>query len=141
MTDRPRALAVLIAVFLLGCIAGSAGSYLWLRDTREHGRREMQNFRPGSPEGRQRMPDLSLTPEQEAQFGKIMQEMRRQFDELRMQQEPRFEAIRSEFNQKLMSILNEEQKKKFSEFLKEMEDRRMRSPHGGRGMEGPPPPP
>ena len=31
MKDRPRALAVLIAVFLLGCLAGSAGSYFWLK--------------------------------------------------------------------------------------------------------------
>jgi Spy/CpxP family protein refolding chaperone len=140
MNDRPRALAVLIAVFLFGCVAGSAGSYFWFRN-RAVGKLEVPRFRPGPGQGRQRIPELQLTPDQEAQFGRIMGEMRNQIDTLRKEQEPKFEAIRSETSRKLTSILNEEQKKKFTLFLKEMEERRMRPPHENRGMDGPPPPP
>jgi hypothetical protein len=142
MNDRPRALTVLIAVFLVGCVAGFAGSYFWLRN-RGMGRQDVQHFRPGPPgQARsQRIPELQLTPDQEAEFAKIMGEMRSQINTLRKDQEPKFEAIRSEANRKLMSILNEEQKKTFSLFLKDTEERRMRVPHGNRGMEGRPPPP
>jgi len=144
VTDRPRALAVLIAVFLLGCILGSAGSYMYLRNRPDQPFvRGMQGGRPG-PErgqgtGRQGFSDmLQLTPEQEGQFREIMAESRKQLDALRMEQGPKIEAIRTETNRKLMSVLNEEQKRKFSAFLEDMAKRR--PPRmGGRGMEPPPP--
>ena len=125
MTDRPRALAVLISVFLLGCILGTAGSYLWLRNSPSAARRSTHSYLRG-------LPDLNLTPEQEKQFGQIVREMRKQLDDLRKDQRSKIEAIRNETNRKLMSILNEEQKKKFASFVKEMNNRRMRPPRGGR---------
>lgn len=141
MTDRPRALAVLIAVFLLGCILGSAGSYLWLRNPVGPPTRAIRNLPPGpgGPGGHQRFSELlQLTPEQESRFREIMAESRRQLDALRTEQVPKLEAIRAETNRKLMSVLNEEQKKKFAAFLKEMGDRgERRPPRGGRGMEPP----
>ena len=39
MKDRARAIGVLIAVFLLGCLAGSAGSYFWLKRSPDFSRR------------------------------------------------------------------------------------------------------
>jgi len=163
MTDRPRALAVLIAVFLLGCIVGAGGSYLWLRSSRSTERRAMQGFPPGPPQGgrqsRQRMRELlQLTPEQEEKFGEIMAESRKQMDAVRAQDQPKIEAIFSEqqpkiqaifaeTNRKLMSVLNQDQQKKFEALWKEMSKRRGRSPYGGRNGErnggrgmGPPPP-
>jgi Spy/CpxP family protein refolding chaperone len=80
---------------------------------------------------------LQLTPDQEARFRATMAESRKQLDALRSEQAPKIEAIRSETNRKLSSILNEEQRKKFAAFLKEMENRRRRSPRG-RGLETPP---
>jgi Spy/CpxP family protein refolding chaperone len=115
----------------------------------------MQGFQRGSPLGGRRISEfLKLTPEQDARFREIMAEsfrelgklrtkqepIFRQLDQLRQEQEPQLEAIRTETNRKLMTILNEEQKKKFSEFLKETENWRGHPPHGGRGMEPSPPP-
>ena len=142
MTDRPRALAVLIALFLLGCVLGSAGSYIYLQNRTDQTVREFRGGRPeferGQGPGRQRFTDmLQLTPEQEGRFREIMAESRKQLDALRMEQGPKIEAIRAETNRKLMSVLNEEQKKKFSAFLEEMAKRR--PPRMGRGMEPPPP--
>ena len=95
MNDRPRALAVLIAVFLSGCILGAGGSYFWLRNTQAPARRTVQGGLPGHlPQGRQRMQDLlKLTPEQESQFAKIMAESRRQMEAVRGQDQPKIEAI------------------------------------------------
>jgi hypothetical protein len=137
VNDRPRALAVLIAVFLLGGILGSAGTYFWLR---KHPGLQIEAQRTNAPSapGRARRPDLlQLTPDQQARFGEIMTESRKQLDALRIEQIPKIEAIRSETNRRLSSILNEEQRKKFDAFLKEMESRRTR-PSRGRRFERPP---
>ena len=134
MKDRPRALAVLIAVFLTGCIVGSGGSYYWLRKSPGSRIRGRENVRGYYPE-RQRLPELlQLTPDQEKRFEEIMTESRSQLDALRTTEAPKIEAIRSETNRKLSSILNEAQQKKFAAFLREMESRRRRPPRG-RGLE------
>jgi Spy/CpxP family protein refolding chaperone len=136
VTNRPRALIVLIAVFLAGGIVGSAGSYYWLRRSEGSRIRVRGNVRAPVQE-RQRLPELlKLTPDQENRFKEIMAESRRQLDALRAEQAPKIEEIRSETNRKLYAILNGEQQKEFAAFLKEMENRRKRSPRG-RGFEAP----
>jgi uncharacterized membrane protein len=133
VTDRPRALAVLVAVFLLGGIIGSAGSFYWLRHTQNARIRARESARPLLSE-HQRLPALlKLTPDQEKRFREIMAESRRQLEALRIEQAPKIEAIRSETNRKLSSILNEEQQKKFASFLQNWRRRRPR----GRGLELP----
>jgi len=134
VTDRPRALAVLIAVFLVGSVFGSVGSFIWMK-------RPFGPFNQGAPpvpgQERRRMSDLlQLTPEQQTRFREIMSESRKQLFQLQLDQSPKIEAIRNETNRKLLAILNEEQQKKFQNFIKEMENRRRRGP-GGRQF-GPP---
>jgi Spy/CpxP family protein refolding chaperone len=162
MTDRPRALAVLIAVFMLGGVVGAGGMYLGLNHFRNSDKKFSQNMPPGPQQGRQRMREqLQLTSEQEEQFGKIMAESRKQMDAVRSQdqpkiekifseQQPKIEAIFGETNKKLMAVLNPEQQKKFEALWQEMSSRRRHSPYGrenghgadgGRGMGMPPPPP
>jgi uncharacterized membrane protein len=151
MTDRPRALIVLIAVFLLGGIVGTGGTYLWMKKSPAPERVEMPGRRPGPSQGRPRMQELlQLTPEQESQFGKIMAESRRQMEALRAEQQPKIEAVLSErqpkmeaiiadTNRKVMAILNKDQQKKFESMWKEMNSRGRRPSRGGHGM-GPQPP-
>jgi hypothetical protein len=150
MTDRPRALVVLIAVFLLGAIFGIGGTRWWLRKSPGADREAMQNHPPRSPGGRQRVREqLQLTPEQESQYEQIMADSRSQMEALRAEQQPKIDAIFSEqrpqrdaiiaeTNRKIMAILNEEQKKKFEAIWKEMSLRERRPPRGGRGQEPPP---
>lgn len=148
VTDRPRALIVLIVVFLLGGIIGSAGSYIWFRKAPGPKGRMMQEFPPEFAQGRHGFGDLKLAPEQERQFREITAESHRKIQEVIARHQPQFEAIISkqqpeieaivfETNRKLMSILNEDQKKIFESFLKEMENWRMGPPHGGRRMDPP----
>jgi uncharacterized membrane protein len=140
MTDRPRALIVLIAVFLLGGIVGTGGTYLWMKKSPAPERVEMPGRRPGPSQGRPRMQELlQLTPEQESQFGKIMAESRRQMEALRAEQQPKMEAIIADTNRKVMAILNKDQQKKFESMWKEMNSRGRRPSRGGHGM-GPQPP-
>jgi len=132
MRDRPRALTVLISVFLVGCVLGAAGSFFWSRRT-------LQVFRealPGNPafqrgHGHQKLSDLlQLTPEQEARFRQIMAESRKNLEALQEEQKPRLEAIRSETNRKITAILNEEQRERFTAFLEETRKYGTRLPRG-----------
>jgi hypothetical protein len=140
--DRPRALAVLIAVFLAGCLAGAAGSYFYFKKSLDSGRRA-PDFGDGAMRGSP-MPRpgpmnfkelLQLTPEQDAQFKQILGESRKRMTEFRKQadafhgeQDAKIKAIISEMNRKLNTILNEEQKKKFEAWQKEFESMRRRPP-------------
>ncbi|MBN1569045.1 MAG: periplasmic heavy metal sensor [Acidobacteria bacterium] len=156
MTDRPRALAVLIAVFLVGAIAGASGSYFWLKQKTEAPGNHRRQDGPPDIQGRQKwmnlLRSLQLTPEQDARFKEIMMEswkemeplrkqgepLRRQMDAMRAEQMRKIEAIRIETNNKISAILSPEQRKKFEEFLKEAEDMG-RHMSRGRKMEPPPP--
>lgn len=140
MKDRPRALAVLIALFLIGIIIGVAGSYLWLRPSQELSR-DFNGRRPPSPEGipRSNFPRLhlspELTPEQKEQWNDILQETRGELDTLRKEQwekmtefDEKMNNIWQEHDQKWRAVLNEEQKVIFDEWVEEKREYRKNSP-------------
>jgi hypothetical protein len=137
--DRPRALAVLIAVFLGGCIIGSSGSFFWLRLRYKSEIEKFGIFPPRRSPERRLSEELQLTPEQNTRYLEISAEFRRGLDAIRVEQAPKFEKIKSDFNRKLSEILNEEQRNKFEAFLKRME-RERRPPDDGRRPEPPPRP-
>ena len=156
MNARVRALAVLIAVFLLGCSVGFL-SYHLVRSkmpanglglfgpTGAAGNRTTPGRDRGGPRLRQ---VLNLSPSQQAQFDSIVKEFRPQFDAVHAEEEkklepvraemdpkfdavraemaPKFDALRAEMYRRISSILNEDQKTKFEAFQK--------------GREGPPGP-
>jgi hypothetical protein len=150
--DRPRALAVLVAVFLVGCLAGSTGSYFYFKKSLDSNRKSadfgdgaMRNGPMPRPQPANFREILQLTAEQDAQFKQILGESRKQMTEFRKQteafhgeQEIKITAAISEMNRKLNSILNEEQKNKFAAWQNDFESKRRRPP---RRREFPPPPP
>ena len=137
MKERPRAIAVLISVFLLGCILGSGGSYFYFKKysnppmiSREDG--------PPPPHGLRRWPELlQMTPEQDARFKEIMRESRQKLDALSVQQSQKIQSILTETNQKISSILDDKQRDKFQDLLRDIENWRSRERRDRRF--GPPP--
>ncbi len=128
MSNRARALTVLIALFLFGGAVGAGSVYMWARKAlRERSpRAEQSGHRPLMLSVR-----LKMTPDQEKRFREILAESRKQLDEVRAESAPRVFAIRAEMNRKIAAILNDEQKKEFEAIQKEMESSR-----GGRGGRG-----
>ncbi|HEY3129517.1 MAG TPA: hypothetical protein VGL91_08665 [Acidobacteriota bacterium] len=122
MNVRQRAIAALVAVFLIGCAAGGGAAYLFLGKTRAS-----ENSRASRLAKLAEV--LHLSQQQEAQLREIMAESRRRFDAARAETAPKFQAIRMETDKKIFAILNEEQKKKFEAFLKEMESRKKEHDH------------
>jgi len=148
VTNRPQALAVLVAVFLFGGILGASGSYYWLKRASVLENKAVNNSRPPMPERPNWRKLLDLTPDQEESIKKIMSERWKQWETLRQEQAPKIEALRkeqapkvdafwAETNRQISSILNQQQKDKFDKLVKEMEGR-MR-PSRGRGFDPPPP--
>jgi hypothetical protein len=158
MNDRPRALTVLVSIFLAGCIIGAIGFFLWVRRTPDFPRvrggpeafgmgANMGSRRGGGPGGPLAR-YLQLTPEQDSRYLQVMGESRNQLNALRIEQEksgrfqqlmeelrrlrteqePQIKAIEADTNRKITSILNEDQKKKFARWLKEFEEQRKRGP-------------
>jgi Spy/CpxP family protein refolding chaperone len=133
MNARLRALAVLIAVFLLG---GSVGfvSYHYMGAKAATGTANRQAAARQDHRGPRLDEALQLSPEQAAQFKQIMDEFRPQFEQVRAEQQkkfealrsemgPRYEVIRAEMDRKILAILNDAQKQKFQEFQKERAER------------------
>ena len=137
MNSRSRAIASLVAVFLLGCLCGASGLNLWFKKY-GWGRQNQPEMRRGERPN-SIFDQLKLTSEQQAKLKLILDESRTQIDNVRSEMGPKFNAVRDQTNLRISAILNEEQKKKFEQSLKEMDQRR--DPHFGRGGFGPRMPP
>jgi hypothetical protein len=140
MKDRPRALAVLIAVFLVGIIVGAAGSFFWLKPS-ERFAGPIDGRRPSPPNGteRSKFPELhlapGLTPEQEKQFGAIFAETREKLEALRKEQwekmaelDNKINAMWVENDRRLRAVLNEEQRVIFDNWVNKKREWREKSP-------------
>jgi len=133
MSTRTRAVAVLIAVLLLGCLLGFAGLRLWQkRSEGGHGFSFLLGRRPEvSTKFAQR---LQLTAEQQAQLKVILEESRRQIDAGRAEMDRKMEGIRADTNRKIAAILTPDQRTKFEQFLTEAGHQRTGREAGGHGQ-------
>jgi hypothetical protein len=76
---------------------------------------------------------LGLDDAQREQMHKIGEETQRQFRELRKETQPRFRAIEDESRAKIRGVLNEEQREKYDQFRKRMDERRQNRNDTDRG--------
>ena len=67
---------------------------------------------------------LGLDQAQREQMHKIGEETRHEFQELRKETQPRFEAIQEKSRAKIRAVLNDEQRVKYDEFRRKMDERR-----------------
>jgi Spy/CpxP family protein refolding chaperone len=66
---------------------------------------------------------LGLNQDQREQMHKIFEDTGHEFQDLRKETQPRYQAIREESRSKIKAILTDEQRKKYDEFRKNMDDR------------------
>ncbi len=135
MRSKTSAALVLIAIFLLGGVAGGVSHYLYqthLRPVRPQ-RQRLMNRHEIVEEMAQ---ELQLDAAQKEQLRVIFQQSRERYNALSVQFRPQYEKIRLETNAAIRAILRPDQKQKFDETLKRMDTRHQDHTH-----EGPPPPP
>lgn len=115
MKNRTSALAVIVAVLLIGCILGIAGYRFFERGS--HGRpADAAVGRIPGHTGRL-VEQLQLTGEQEKQLGIILEDSRRQIESGRIEWDSKLQEIRTKTNEKIAAILNDQQKQKFQTIL------------------------
>jgi Spy/CpxP family protein refolding chaperone len=133
MTYTPanrKALALIVLVFVLGIALGAVGHSL--ADRRVLGARTQPGFlqpRPNPPRAVARLTsELKLAPDQQKQIGDILADMQHRYDEVHDQMNPEFQQIREQGHDQIRQVLTPEQRPKFEDFLKRVdEDRRRRA--------------
>jgi uncharacterized membrane protein len=147
-SDRSRAFAVLVAVFLIGAIMGVGGTYLWLkpsaaapRSIEERNAPTANNQNPANSQP-PKPPDFNLSSEQDEQLGSIWKETGERLQslmhdqrEMMTQADQKRKEIWDENDRKVRSVLNQGQKEKFDVWIKEVRNWRERPRR--RGMEAP----
>jgi Spy/CpxP family protein refolding chaperone len=131
-----KALALIVLVLVLGVAIGAVGHSLF--DRRVLGARAQPPAflqpRPNPPRAVARMTtELTLTPEQQKQIGDILGDMQRRYDAVHDQMNPEFAQIREQGHDQIRQILTPEQRPKFEDFLKRVDqDRRRRAANPNR---------
>jgi len=146
MNDRLRALAVIIAVFLVGCALGATGSYYWVSRIDANTQSLQPPLPPQAkspmmrdPGGRRIADILQLTSEQDSRFKEIMADSRKQIEAIRSEELPKLQAAQADLNRRISELLTEEQRKKFDDYMNSSwPDRRG---GGRRNSNNSPPPP
>jgi hypothetical protein len=67
---------------------------------------------------------LGLDQPQREEMHRIGEETRHEFQELRKETQPRFEAIQEQSRAKIRAVLNDEQRAKYDDFRRKMDERR-----------------
>jgi Spy/CpxP family protein refolding chaperone len=135
MKSKTSAALLLVAIFLLGGVAGGVSHYLY-----QNHFVAAQPPRPRVPISHDIVEDmaqhLKLDAQQKEQLKVIIKGSREHYDTLSRQFQPQYEKIRSETNDAIREILRPDQQKQFQETLEKMDSRRR-----DRGRDNSPNPP
>ncbi|MGA2261143.1 MAG: hypothetical protein ABSH28_06895 [Acidobacteriota bacterium] len=138
MKSKTSAALMLIAIFLLGGVAGGVSHFIY------------QNHIISSQPPRSRAPNphdivedmakhLNLDPQQKEQLRTIINKSRERYRNLAMQFRPQYEKTRAETNEAIRAILRPDQGQHFEETIEKMDSwRRDRPRENAPNQPGPP---
>ena len=122
-----KAVLLVVLVFVLGGALGSVGMYVMTT-------RVLAARAQNTVSNRMAMftRDLNLDPEQQKQIQAILTDTRAHYAELHDKFDPEYERVRHAGRERIRQVLTAEQKPKFEELLRQMdEDRRRRQAEQG----------
>lgn len=130
-TNKGKALALIILVFVLGVALGAVGHSV--ADRRVLGARTpaqppaFLQPRPNPSRAVGRLTnELKLSPEQQKKITEILADMQRQYDAVHDQMNPEFQQIREQGHDQIRQVLTPEQRPKFEDFLRRVDEERRR---------------
>jgi hypothetical protein len=118
-----KAKLLVFTVFFVGIATGAlVGNFYATRvtssantvDRAQRAQRDINNF----------YDYLELDQPQREQMRKIGDETRREFEALRVETQPRYEKITENSRAKIRAVLNDDQRRKYDEFRRNMDERR-----------------
>jgi hypothetical protein len=119
---RGEAAFLVALVFLLGALLGGLGNHLW--GERVWGK---QTISAPSPKGQivaDLTRELQLTSDQQKQLVAIVDDTKGQWRALQNTIEPQHEKIRQQSRDRIRAILTPDQKPKFEEFMRHLDEQR-----------------
>ncbi|HEY3347703.1 MAG TPA: hypothetical protein VGK71_08785 [Nitrospirota bacterium] len=122
---KTKAIAGVIAVFLLGA---AAGSLISMRCCRHH---DFKGVPPAEAIVKRLDKKLSLDDAQRTQILKIVTDTQSQMQELRKESKPKMDAIFSGSEEKVRAVLRPDQRVKYEEVIAKWKERREREDHDG----------
>jgi Spy/CpxP family protein refolding chaperone len=129
--NRGSRKAVLLVglVFVLGIALGSLGTYAVT--TRVLAARPQTGPRSAAVAVAQYTRDLNLNPDQQKQIQAILSDTRSRYAALHDKLDPEYEQVRQEGRERVREVLTPEQRPKFEDLLRRMdEDRKRRQAEG-----------
>jgi Spy/CpxP family protein refolding chaperone len=123
---RSEAAVLDLIVFLLGAIAGATANHLW-------GERVWGDHTPAPPPTREQIVDkmthdLNLTPDQAKQFGEIVDDTRAKIHADYTEADAQRDQLRSAGRDRIRAILTAEQRPKFDELMRQLDEERKKNP-------------
>jgi uncharacterized protein YneF (UPF0154 family) len=124
---RSEAAVLILIVFLLGAILGGTANHLW-------GERVWGKQLPPSPPTSVQIvthmtSELGLTPDQQKQFGAIVDDTRTQIHSDYDAADAQRDAIRAKGRDRIRAILSADQRPKFDAIMKKLDEDRKKDPN------------
>ena len=123
MTDKRKAVILVIILFVLGIALGAVGTHMWdahVVAAQEH-RSVIKDLKT----------ELQMTPSQEQQFDIAIKQERSKFHELNAQErkewDPKWDAVRQQGRESIRTILTPEQQAKFNAFVQKLDEQRRKA--------------
>ena len=125
MMSNRKALAFLLAVFVLGAAAGVLGTMWATKTGLAAGSAGPSKFtKPAAMEWLTN--ELKLSAEQQLQLGPILDETATNYEAIRERVRPEYDQVRQQSRDRIRAILTPEQKARFEELVRQMDEERAR---------------
>ena len=124
---KQRAAIWVFAVFVLGALLGSVSGYLFSEHTLAANRPILDDDARRAHKVKTLTNDLNLTPEQAKQLDDAIREAQARFRAIREGSQPQIDATRAQAREKVRSFLTPEQRPKYEDYLRKLDEERRRN--------------
>jgi len=114
-------------IFLLGAALGGMLGYVFAHKTAMAAPAQMTESEKRAQKVQRLTQELNLAPDQQRQIEAIIASVQVQYKAIRQSMEPQFNEARQKGREQIRAILTPEQKPKFEDFLKRLDEERKRS--------------
>jgi Spy/CpxP family protein refolding chaperone len=129
-TSASRKAALWVGViFLLGVALGGTLGYVFAHRVSAAPPQQLSDAERRAQKVRRLTQELDLRPEQQKQLDAIMASVQAEYKTLHQSTEPQIEQAREKGRERIRAILTPEQKPKFEDFLKRLDEERKRNAH------------
>jgi Spy/CpxP family protein refolding chaperone len=114
-------------VFLLGAALGGMLGYVFAHHTTLAAPAQMTDAQKRAQKVQRLTQELNLTPSQQTQLDAIMTGVQAEYKAIHQSTEPQIDQVRQKGREQIRAILTPEQKPKFEEFLKRLDEERKKN--------------